>query len=334
MNREIVLAYFGGLFDGDGSFSLIKRVAGLGRSPLYYPMVQFANADVNLVDYVLAYFGGAKYCRKPHVSPKGVIKKASYQWKLEKSPKCVPFLEQIIPYLIVKQLRAKFLLDYLQKNPFVRGSNKLKDHVLARREKAFLKMRLYNSMPDINSNFPTASKRFNSNNPIFWAYVAGLMDTDGSFSLKKEMRKSGGSKSPVYTATILLTMTDARAIQHIAKNFAGGSCCIVKAKTTAHGFCYRFSISSKKDCIQFLVNCLPYLRLKKAAAEQLLFYCQNVKSKPGARRLTAEELQFREDIYCNIKELNDGVGKSLVIDLEPEALEPATRGKQAFSCAA
>jgi hypothetical protein len=317
MNKEIKLAYLAGALDGDGSFSLIKGSSRTSISPLYYPMIQIASANDDMANLFESEFGGSRTNRDAYIGKDGSFRLISYQWKLEKSTKCLPVLEDIIPYLIIKQERATYLRDYIIDNPFMRGSNRLDDSILMSREKAYLKMRSFNDKASTKGELLSKSKRKDSNGPLFWAYVAGIMDTDGSFSLKKEIRKTGSSRSPVYTPTILLTMTDCRAIYHIMNNFKGGNMCVVKAKTATNGFCYRFSITSRKNAIKFLEKCIPYLFLKKHIAQELHAFCSTVKNMNGSHEGLQAQLLSRDIFYCRIKALNNGVYKSPLMDLKP-----------------
>ena len=311
-DENMTLAYVAGVLDGDGSFSIIKKIENALRSPLYYPVIQLANASKELVEMFQEKFGGSFFTRKARELKDGGKRKPSHQWKLEKSNSCLPFLEKIIPHLVVKQERAKFLKEFISKNPFKRGSNKLSEDILMNRESDYLKMRQFNDEGTRNKPFP---KKISC--PTFWAYVAGLMDTDGSFSIRKEISKTH-MKSPCYSPIISLSMIDPRAFGHILNNFKGGSVKIVKAKTCREGTCYRFVISSSDQVIKFLSECAPYLRVKKKNAETLLRFCKN-RCHVSYRKIgiPKEELDFREQCYQELCSLNKyGVYKPTLIDLE------------------
>jgi hypothetical protein len=316
MNKGIKLAYIAGVLDGDGSFSLIKGSSKKSFSPLYYPMIQLASANRDLIDLFKSEFGGNVTIRDSYIGKDGSKRLPSYQWKSEKSAKCLPVLEDLIPYLIIKKERAKHLRDYIITNPFIRGSNRLSDELLAQREKAYLKMRSFNDYPCVKGDLRSKFKKNDSEDALFWSYVAGIMDTDGSFSLKKEIRNLPGRKTPVYTPTILLSMVDCRAIYHIMNNFDGGNLCVIKAKTTNTGFCYRFSITSKKNVIKFLEKCADYLYLKKHIAQELLEFCRTAKTCAGGSGVPEGELLYRESIYSKIKSFNNGVYKFPLMDLK------------------
>lgn len=316
LDRNTKLSYIAGVLDGDGSFSLIKKQEGNG-SPMYYPLIQLANADRGLIDFIVSGLGGATYTRKPHTSKEGFKRQASHQWKLEKSIKCLPFLNEIAPFLIMKKERAEFLRDYIIQNPFKRGSNRITSDILMKRERSYQKMLNFNEKPTIYTEKLIQKRHVKtSQDPLFWAYVAGLMDTDGSFSIKKESKKKG-CNNPVYAPSILLSMTDAKSIYHIVNNYLLGRVFVVKAKSAKNGYCFRFGIYSRGDAIDFLKRCIPYLRVKKQIAEQVLDFCENFKSYCGPRITPQSQLDFREKCYQNIIKLNNGVSKSSLIVLKP-----------------
>lgn len=315
-NREIKLAYIAGALDGDGSFSLIKGTSHSSVSPLYFPMIQLANASKDMIDLFCEEFGGSTNVRKAYIGKDGSVRKISHQWKVEKSKKCLPILEEVAPYLVIKKERCLFLRDYIIKNPFIRGSNVLDDKLLYKREQAYLKMRSFNDEPSVNGELLSIGKRNNSESELFWAYVAGLMDTDGSFSLKKESTRPN-RKNPTYTPMILLSMVDCRAIYYLMNNFLGATVSVIKATTATNGFCYRFNLSNRLALMDFLRKSIPFLRLKKKIAETLLEYCEVTKRSNGCGGISNEELSKREHYYSEIIHLNKyGVSKSSLMDLK------------------
>jgi len=305
-----ILAYVAGVMDGDGSFSLIKRKGSV--SPLYFPMMQLSCEKEILIDLFIDKFGGRKFVR---TKLSKVSKKISYNWKIEKNNSCIPFLKLITPYLVIKKHRAEILLNFCLEHEFKRGSGRLDPMELRYREKTYLKIRDLNSNPDINTNLHLNNSINEDAN--FWSYIAGIMDTDGSFSLKRENRKSGGSKSPVYTPSILLSQYDSRAIYYTFNNFPKANLFIIEAKGTKNGFCYRLSITSRKSAIEFLKRIIVFLVLKKEQAQVLLDYCLSVKILSGNRIIPIEEIESRDKYYQKIVSLNKyGVYKLSLIDLE------------------
>lgn len=305
------MAYLAGAFDGDGSFSLIKKVEDLNRSPLYYPFIQFGSNGLELPELLKKKFNGNIVTRKPHKAKEGFQRKEFFTFRVEKAPKCKPFLEKIIPYLRIKKERANALLDYINENPFKRGSRKLDKEVIARRERAYIKIRCMNDARNVNESL--ARQVFNKSahqDELFWPYVAGLMDTDGSFSINAHR----------YVPTISLSMVDIKGISYIKSQFGEGCVNVITAKTCQTGVCYRWYTKKLSTCIAFLVNIIPYLRTKKENAETLLQFCR--EKKPTLHRrsgVSIEETQKREFYHQKLCCLNKyGIYKPSLIDLEAQ----------------
>jgi hypothetical protein len=316
-NRNILMAYIAGLFDGDGSFTLgRKKPSHEGQSSLYYPLIQFCNKDKSSLSIIKDVFGGHVNTRMPYMSRDGSKRQTSYTLKIEKATLCKPFLEALIPYLIIKRERAEFLLSFVNRNPFIRGSNKLSKEIIASREYDYIQMKLLNDQRENTYNISLRYARRNSHDECFWAYVAGLLDTDGSFSIKKEVRMN--VKNPVYGPVISLSMVDSKAIQYVRNNCEAGKIMMVKSKAASQGFCYRFGIYGREEASLFIRKCLPYLTIKKDAALILLDFCEKYVSFAGPKGVPIEEIMFREDCHKRLVDMNKyGVSKSPLMDLKP-----------------
>ena len=303
---SIDLAYIAGMFDGDGSFSLIKKKPEAeGRSPLYYPHIQFCNISKNIMEYLNKNLSGNFYTRKAHLRKDGFFRKDVHTWNVQKSTPCKKVLDKIIPFLVIKKERAQFLLQYIIDNPFKRGSVKLSEEALFKREQAYVKMKYMNEDRIVHENLTRKQASSLSDCPEILSYMAGLFDTDGSFSIKKEKQRQN-KKSPTYSPVILLSMTDIRGINFIRDNCPYGKTFLVKAKSCKKGIAYRWYVGSKSDCIPFLKAILPYLKLKKDKAEVLLQFCENYSNTSYCRAgITEEELSFRESCYQRLISCNN-----------------------------
>ena len=309
--ESIKLAYLAGIMDGDGSFSLCKRNST--PNPLFYPMIQLANQNKELIHSFYDQFGGYINLRKSWVGKDGSQRKDSWRWKLEKR-QCLNFLNKIIPFLIVKKQRAEYLLNYIGENVFKRGI-KLTSETIIQREKSRLKMISFNVEKNMNRSCSGRRRKTPLIDPVFWSYVSGLMDSDGSFSIKRETKNI--CKSFKYLPIISLSMTDIEGLNHITKHCPYGNIKLIKSKNTRSGLCYRFSIHSHEESALFIESCLPYLRIKKERAKILYKFCKNKKRTKYCRvGVSAEENSFREECYKELIELNNGVYKSPLIDLE------------------
>ena len=287
MKEDIEMAYMAGILDGDGSFSVMKS------HNAYYPCIQLSNAFKGMSEYLFEKFKGSKRVKKPQQPHH----KPLYVWSVRGLGSAKNVLNKVIPFLVLKKERAKFMLDFIEKSM-------IKKLDLIEGERINLKMK------DQNRDCLLASGNLCdhilecSSDPIFWSYLAGIMDTEGSFSIKREKPHSG-SISMRYNPVIQLTMVPVDCINYIRKNCSLGNYCIPKASSTQKGFAYKFYILSKNHSIRFIYKILPYLRFKKAQALTLLNFCENYCSVKFCQgRVPQEVLNFREEMYQQMRKLN------------------------------
>ena len=249
------------------------------------------------MDFLQNNYSGNVHLRKAYKGKDNSMRLDSYTWDLQKAPKCFPVLKKIIPYLAIKKERAEFLVKYIEENPFKRGSVKLSEEVLQRREAAYIKMKMFNEKRSVKQKAFIKQSQEVTSDKKFWAYVAGLLDTDGSFSIKKEQRKAD-MVNVCYSALILLSMTSIDGLNKIRENCPFGSLYTVKASTCRTGFSYRWGIYSKKELEVFLKKVIPFLRLKQDKAKIMLEFLEGFDSTSYCRKgVSEEQMNFREDCY-------------------------------------
>lgn len=318
MKRRIDMAYVAGLMDGDGSFSIAKEKTN--SSPLYYPMLQLSKSSKIVMDSLVEIIGGKFFtANRVHKCKDGSNGSVIYQWKLRGSTNVRPVLNELREFLKIKQDRADLLLSFIDSFNFVRGY-KLSSDKLADRERYYLKMIKLNSWTSFNNRITTKLAHKITEDQIFWSYVAGIMDTDGSFSIKKQNINKGTQViNPRYSPVISVSSVDLRAINYIRENCSIGNMYIPKNKGTSNGFHYQYGIYTKKECIEFLQRIIPFLRHKKKNAEILLKFCiESQNTKHCRLGVSQEELAFRESCYQQLISCNSkyGVYKSSLIDLK------------------
>lgn len=304
MNKEnLDMAYIAGLMDGDGSFSIIKL--NTKASPLYYPMLQFVNRSEAITSFLFDKFGGNCISTKGSTCKDGSQGRKSYRWRIRSLNNVKPILEKLIPYLKIKKERAQFLLNFIETFDFQKGKLISQEKLVAR-ELSHLKMMNYNSCQSFNCKITQNRTEIINDDPIFWNYIAGIMDTDGSFSIKKQSQNKGTHViHPRYSPVINLFMTDASAINYYLENCNLGNMYIPKNTETSKGFVFQMTICKKDDCIKFLEHVIPYLKSKKANAEILLKFCKNVQNTGYCRNgVSQHELNFRESCYQELVNTN------------------------------
>lgn len=119
------LAYAAGLFDGEGSISLIRHRENRTHSP----QVSIASTDYEVVHWFQERFGGSVVTKQPRMSNHSV----SYDWRLT-DRRALAFLEIIRPYLVIERKirRIDLLLnDYVACTP---RNGRYTDEMLERKQ--------------------------------------------------------------------------------------------------------------------------------------------------------------------------------------------------------
>lgn len=288
MNEEINMAYAAGILDGDGSFSIMKAH---GK---YYPCIQLSNAFEGMAKWLHEMFGGSLRIKKPQQPHH----KPLYVWSVRGLKGCRDVCDKLHAILVLKCGQALLMKDFceqrLNNNEFSEKDG----------ERYSLSMRTINRQILLQSDTLEEQSIKDSDCPKFWSYLAGIMDTEGSFSVKKERVRSG-SISARYNPVIQLTMVPADVLNHIRFHCSFGSFCIPKAKCTQKGYAYKMSILGKDETIRFLHKIKDYLRFKKGQLFTLLNFCENYGSVKHCRAgIPKETLEFREEMYQQMRQLN------------------------------
>lgn len=156
-----------------------------------------------------------------------------------------------------------------------------------------------------------------------WAYIAGIMDADGCFMIFKHKRKTknGTSRRALmfpknkdgwsisYLPGVKIAMIEPEAIDLIWKEMGYGNMHIDGARKSRPNSkpIYHWLMRGKNGkLIPFLLNVLPYLRVKKKRAEHLLEFCRHILryENPCYRGLAQNELDYREEMYLKMREFN------------------------------
>lgn len=280
-----IMAYVAGLIDGDGHIGMRKGKDG------DLPLIQFHNSIKQVSVYLNNLFGGTVACDKPKKENNRPI----WKWMLQGREGCRNFLEKVSPHLVLKKDSSIQMLEFL--NFPIEGRNYFQDS------------------KDLNLNRKIESYNFEnierktSNCPYFWAYVAGIMDTDGSFSIERHIRKPGQNRQKTdlvkFRPKLILTMVCDRSIKNILSNCEYGGLSIVKAKTALRGSAFRFSIQSRSHAIEFLKRCIPFLQIKAVQAIKILNFCRNYNPTNGVAKVPEQEREYREKCYNEIVMLNN-----------------------------
>jgi hypothetical protein len=109
------LAYFAGIVDGEGTIDFIKNKNRCRKEVA--PRLKVGNTDSRLINWLLAEIGGR--CYKYH--PKNKRHKPCYEWFVSGVQNIRPLLCAVFPYLIIKQKKAKEILNFCENEAKKRG---------------------------------------------------------------------------------------------------------------------------------------------------------------------------------------------------------------------
>lgn len=156
------------------------------------------------------------------------------------------------------------------------------------------------------------------------AYIAGVMDSDGYFTIKKStygMRRFKDRRNPDYSEKCGIKQVQPQAIKLIYENF-GGYYRIEKSSSKNGKPLNSITLQNRK-ADTFIKTILPYLRIKKRQAQILLKLRQSInkgKTEKGISyhkdrwgnitrfiryRVSSKEIQYRENLIKEVKSLND-----------------------------
>lgn len=141
------------------------------------------------------------------------------------------------------------------------------------------------------------------------AYVAGLLDGEGTFCISKSTYKIGKRK-PCFTPYVRVGMVTKMPLE-IIKDITGMGTITYDARDKRSGFGYRqqgfwlWSVCTVTRIPEFLELMLPYIRLKKPQAELMKKFCEGYcKTKYPRGGLSDEVWLFREQIWHQMSNLN------------------------------
>ncbi len=268
-------AYLAGLIDGDGSFT-IRFVEGTG----YQFTLSVYNTYRPLMKWLVGVFGST--WRK---LPTDGNRKQKYCWYTYNQE----IVANLIPYLVLKKKQA-ILSDQFLSMGSSRNTQGREDLML--------------SLQNANEEFEPVSKQAvlssieNIEPTKFdWAYLSGLFDAEGSFSIDKRKKKGNGG----FTSNARISNTNNRLFPWIMSRFGGTFSTSKRKKENRDEGTWRLSeprgLEGRKQREVKLLALLPYLVVKRERAILLLEWIRDNHSMTKEQKLTCfekmAELNFR-----------------------------------------
>jgi len=241
------MGYLAGLIDGDGSFSIrFNQKAGYQLTTSVYSTCR------SLMKWLSNQFGGT--FRK---MPTKGNRKQKYQWYTSS----MLLAREVAPYLIIKSRQGEIVKQFVDlgsdRNPFAR-QDLMQD--LQNANQFFVPVKKLFLLPSL---IPTKSD---------FAYLAGLFDAEGTFSIYKRKYHHNGR----YTSVARISNTDQRPFPWLMDRF-GGYMLVNKKEGKLEGVWYLPSNQSKE---QYILAILPYLIVKRERAILYLEWIRNSRTMP------------------------------------------------------
>lgn len=150
-----------------------------------------------------------------------------------------------------------------------------------------------------------------------WAYIAGVMDSDGCFMITRHKRQTKRKNHPhtvdgwcwTYLPSAKIAMIQDGAIKFILKHTGLGTYSLNGARPSRPNSMpiFQWGMRKRDDLIPFLEGIIPWLQVKRNRAEFLLEYCKKLNNTDHSKRyfgITTEELVYREESYQKMRKLN------------------------------
>ncbi|MEM0053705.1 MAG: LAGLIDADG family homing endonuclease [Nitrososphaeria archaeon] len=144
------------------------------------------------------------------------------------------------------------------------------------------------------------------------AWMAGFLDGEGTFTICKQVRKN--RPSPAYRVFISVSNTDKYVLKIFCRYYGGKIYNVHERRKDKRGLKWRDAFDWYCPVFtseRFLIDVLPYLRLKYQQAEVLLeflrtkqAFARKKRTSRGSAPLTDEEIAHRERLRLKVQALN------------------------------
>jgi hypothetical protein len=302
MKTENIRAYAAGYVDGDGCIYLGKTIHKPKMITVYEYSVQIVSVKRPILDQFKNIWGG--YIRKKPSKPNH---RDAFCWTI-KGRHSAYFIQDIIPYLVDKNKQAGMLMCYsvlVHHNEFKAVDKAITDS----REKLIKDIREERNM----NNFVTKEaiealkeKQYTvTPTEIDYPYLAGLIDAEGCFRIKKWKPKN--RPNHVYNITVEIGNTKLPILPWLVERF-GGSVVFIPAKANKKASA-TWTLSAAA-LYEILPKIRPFLITKQEVCDKLIEFQKTILPNGGDRHselfrsLFEKRREIRERIVKEVHEFN------------------------------
>ena len=133
-----------------------------------------------------------------------------------------------------------------------------------------------------------------------WAYLAGVLDSDGCVNISKQKGRREPKRSQ-YTLRVCITNTSRILIDWLLTEIGGTAYISNLTAPKHHKTAWRWTVRGY-EAIPILRKVIPYLRVKCKRAELAIQFAKTLRS--DSRKLTDKELKQRERLHAILRSMN------------------------------
>lgn len=154
----------------------------------------------------------------------------------------------------------------------------------------------------LNIGKPEMATRGNYLDKVQRAYMAGIIDGEGSLSIHKQPSNTcrAGYR---FRVSVCMTNTDYKLVMRM-KNWFGGTVYLQKQRHENRKPIWRWNLNSVHQCLYFLKQIEPYLFVKKKQARLCLDFLENGGMGYNGIRVSDEEFARRTILFEKCRLLN------------------------------
>lgn len=301
-NTDEIFSYTGGYLDGDGCFYTGIYIQKPKNIQIFESSIQVVSVKIEILNFFKSFYGGAI-----RMKPKKDRHKDSFCWTI-KGYDALSVCYKIYNFVIDKYPQIILFMEYINsitsnyyqivsKNIIERRCNIIK---LMREEKHM------NNLIDKESIDKLKDIKFTiSPAPLDFPYLAGLIDSEGCFRIKKWKPKNRPNN--VYNIALEIGNTKFPILPWLIARF-GGSACFIPAKSNKKASALWTLSSNSLHAI--LPKIHPYLRGKKEVCGKLMEFHNTILPNGGDRHselfheLFEKRIKVRESIINDVHILN------------------------------
>lgn len=204
--EKVKLVYTASIIDGEGCIYISKKM-----NERYQLVVNVVNTSKELIDFFFKNFKG-----NVRVGKKKENQNQFWIWEITNYKDTINFLEQIIPYLLIKREQGELALQFAKQRENIMN--------FAREKRCYTKeqIQIYHKLKRLKKEYPKELPDYTLSEEEKLYYLAGLIDGEGSVRLTKSKYTNSYKRIKLMIVPqLIVTNTDERISKFLMNEFHG-----------------------------------------------------------------------------------------------------------------